>query len=74
MTTVEPRQIDLLDGYLYAGDPDPTYAWLRDHAPAYRDETNGIWAVSRYQDVLDCEKNTALYSSCLLYTSPSPRD
>ena len=63
MTTVEPRQIDLLDGYLYAGDPDPTYAWLRDHAPAYRDETNGIWAVSRYQDVLDCEKNTALYSS-----------
>jgi cholest-4-en-3-one 26-monooxygenase len=63
MTTVEPRPIDLLDGYLYAGDPDPTYAWLRDHAPVYRDETNGIWAVSRYQDVLDCEKNTARYSS-----------
>jgi len=63
MTTVEQRQIDLLDGYLYAGDPDPTYTWLRDHAPVYRDETNGIWAVSRYHDVLDCEKNTALYSS-----------
>ena len=63
MTTVEQRQIDLLDGYLYAGDPDPTYTWLRDHAPVYRDETNGIWAVSRYQDVLDCERNTALYSS-----------
>ena len=54
MTTVEQRQIDLLDGYLYAGDPDPTYTWLRDHAPVYRDETNGIWAVSRYHDVLDC--------------------
>jgi cholest-4-en-3-one 26-monooxygenase len=63
MTTVEPRQIDLLDGYLYAGDPYPTYAWLRGHAPVYRDETNGIWAVSRYQDVLECEKHTARYSS-----------
>jgi len=44
--------IDLLDGDLYAGDPDPTYAWLRRHAPVYRDETNRLWGVSRYHDVV----------------------
>ena len=63
MTTVEQREIDLLDGYLYAGDPHPTYAWLREQAPVYWDATNRIWGVSRYQDVLDCERNTARYTS-----------
>jgi len=63
MTSVDDRTIDLLDGYLYAGDPDATYAWLRAHAPVYRDETNGIWGISRYQDVLDCERRTTRYSS-----------
>ncbi len=63
MTTVGQRQIDLLDGYLYAGDPDPIYAWLREQAPVYRDTTNGLWALSRHQDVLDCERNTRRYSS-----------
>ena len=33
MTSVDDRTIDLLDGYLYAGDPDATYAWLRDARP-----------------------------------------
>lgn len=54
--------LDLLDPYLYAGDPGPVYRRLRDEHPVYRDR-NGIWCVSRYRDVLDIEKNTALYSS-----------
>jgi len=55
--------IDLLDGDLYAGDPDPTYAWLRRHAPVYRDESNRLWGVSRYHDVVAIEKDPETFCS-----------
>src|SRR5579862_4039391 len=63
MSTIEDGRIDLLDGYLYAGDPEPTYDWLRTHAPVYRDETNGIWGISRYRDVMAVETDAVRYSS-----------
>jgi cholest-4-en-3-one 26-monooxygenase len=62
MTATEARPIDLLDPYLYSGDPWPVYRWLRNEAPAYRD-VNGIVGVSRHADVSEVERNTALYSS-----------
>jgi cytochrome P450 len=37
-------------------DPYPYYAWLRDHAPAYREVTSRgtvVWQVTRYDDVRD---------------------
>lgn len=55
--------IDLLDGYLYAGDPSPTYAWLREHDPVHWDPVNQIWGISRYHDIVEIEKNTRRYSS-----------
>jgi cytochrome P450 family 142 subfamily A polypeptide 1 len=55
--------IDLLDGYLYAGDPYPTYAWLREHDPVHWDPVNEIWGISRYRDIVEIEKHTARYSS-----------
>ena len=48
--------IDLLDGDLYAGDPYPTYAWMREHAPVYWDATNELWGISRYDDIVEIEK------------------
>ena len=54
--------LDLLDPDLYAGDPWSVYRRLRDEAPVYRDR-NGMWCVSRHRDVLDIEKNPAVYSS-----------
>lgn len=54
--------LDLLDPYLYAGDPWPVYRRLRDEAPVYRD-CNGLWCVSRHRDVLEIEKNPRRYSS-----------
>lgn len=54
--------LDLLDPYLYAADPWPVYKRLRDESPVYRDR-NGLWCISRYRDVLEIEKNTAVYSS-----------
>jgi cholest-4-en-3-one 26-monooxygenase len=57
------QPIDLLDGHMYAMDPEPAYAWLRDNAPAYWDQINGIWGVSRHADIVAVEKDTARYSS-----------
>jgi cholest-4-en-3-one 26-monooxygenase len=62
MTATDAPPIDLLDPYLYSGDPWPLYRWLRNEAPAYRD-VNGIVGVSRHADVSEVERNTALYSS-----------
>lgn len=64
MTVTEhSTRVDLLDPHLYSGDPYPVYAWLRANAPVYRDETNGIWGISRHRDVLAVEKQTRRYSS-----------
>jgi cytochrome P450 len=37
--------------YDFHEDPYPTYAWLRAHAPLYRNEELNFWALSRYSDV-----------------------
>ena len=63
MATTVMKDVDLLDPLLYAGDPFPTYAWLRDHAPVYRDSKNGLWGVSRHADVMRIERDTRRYSS-----------
>ena len=53
---------DLLDGELYRGDPYPTYAWLREQAPLYRD-SKGMWGISRYDDVVEVGRDGVTYSS-----------
>jgi cytochrome P450 family 142 subfamily A polypeptide 1 len=60
--TAVGEALDLLDPDFWAKDPWPVFKHLRDEAPLYRDR-NGLWFVTRYRDVLDIEKNTALYSS-----------
>jgi hypothetical protein len=55
--------LNILDPYLYAGDPRPAYQWLRDNAPVYWDPVNQIWGISRHIDVLAVERDTARYSS-----------
>jgi cholest-4-en-3-one 26-monooxygenase len=63
MSLASGAPLDILDPYLYAGDPHPAYQWLRDEAPAYWDPVNQIWGISRYEDVLSIERDTARYSS-----------
>lgn len=55
--------VDLLDPELYAGDPYPTYAWLRDHAPVYWSEASGLYGISRYEDIKAIELDPDLFSS-----------
>jgi cholest-4-en-3-one 26-monooxygenase len=63
VTYTSGAPLDILDPFLYSGDPDPSYRWLRDEAPVYRDRVNQIWGISRHRDVLAIERDTARYSS-----------
>jgi cytochrome P450 family 142 subfamily A polypeptide 1 len=61
MLTTNER-INVLDPEFYV-DPWESYRWLRDEAPVYWDPVQRLWAVSRYDDVLEVERDTARYSS-----------
>jgi cytochrome P450 family 142 subfamily A polypeptide 1 len=62
MATSTPR-FDLLDGAFYVEDPYSAYAWLRANAPAYWDETNELWGISRYDDIVHIEKHKDVFIS-----------
>jgi cytochrome P450 family 142 subfamily A polypeptide 1 len=56
------RPVNVLDPRFYV-DPGDDYRWLRDEAPVYWDPVQRLWAISRYRDVFDVERDTARYSS-----------
>lgn len=60
---MERLAIDLLAPELYAGDPYPTYAWMRANEPVYRDEVNELWGISRYDDIVEIEKRKDVFIS-----------
>jgi cytochrome P450 len=49
--------------YAFHADPYPTYRWLRDHAPVYRNDALDFYALSRYADVLTASLDHGTYSS-----------
>ncbi len=49
--------------YEFHEDPYPTYRWLRDHAPLYRNDTLDFWALSRHHDVRDATLDWQTYNS-----------
>ena len=63
------RTFDVLDGSWYASQPYDDWAWMREHAPAYRDSANKVWALTRYHDVLIAEKDPKTFSS---HRAPRP--
>jgi len=67
-------RLDLLDGALYAGDPEPAYAWLREQAPLYWDEANELWAVSRHADVIAIETDPERFTSSRGFRPKLPPD
>ena len=54
---------NLTDSSLYAGDPYPTYRWLREHAPVYWDAESRLWVLSRYHDVVHVSKSSDIFSA-----------
>jgi cytochrome P450 len=49
--------------YALHEDPYPVYAWLREHAPLYRNEDRDFWALSRYADVVTVLSDPGRFSS-----------
>lgn len=49
--------------WAFHADPYPTYRWLRDEAPIYRNDAIGFWALSRWDDVLAATHDWQTYSS-----------
>jgi cytochrome P450 family 142 subfamily A polypeptide 1 len=62
MTTTETPYVNLLDPQFYV-DPWGAYQWLRANDPVYWDPTHCIWGISRYEDIVEVEKNWKLYTS-----------
>lgn len=60
-------EIDLLSVAGFAGSqPNNQFAWLRDHAPAYRHpepDGPGFWAITRYDDVKAVGRDHETFSS-----------
>lgn len=54
--------IDLLSED-FIGRGRETYAWMRAHSPVHRDEKNGLWALTRYDDVVAAERDPSTYSN-----------
>jgi cytochrome P450 family 142 subfamily A polypeptide 1 len=64
MTTAPPElTIGLTDGTFYGGDPFPAFAWMRRNAPAYFDETAGVWGITRYADIKEISKDPDTFSN-----------
>jgi cytochrome P450 len=53
-------------------DPYPVYAWLRNEQPVARVEPGGIYAVSRYEDVVSVLRNPQAFSSKALHALVTP--
>jgi cytochrome P450 len=49
--------------YAFHEDPYPTYRWLRDERPLYRNDAMDFWALSRFRDVLASFIDWETYSS-----------
>jgi cytochrome P450 family 142 subfamily A polypeptide 1 len=59
-----PYEPDALDPTLYVrGVAHDVFRWMRENDPVHRDERNGIWVVSKYEDVSYVERQPELFCS-----------
>jgi len=47
-------------------NPYPYYAYLQEHAPVYQVPDVGLWAITRYEDVLFILKNPQIFSASIM--------
>ena len=67
MTTAEkPAVIDVLDPTLFVrGVAHDVFDWIRENDPVHRDDKNGLWVISKYDDVAYVERRPELFCSAL---------
>jgi cytochrome P450 family 142 subfamily A polypeptide 1 len=56
-------EIRLLDGWFYARNPYPQFAWMRENAPLYWDASGEVWGVALYDDVMSISKDAETFCS-----------
>ncbi len=49
--------------YEFHENPYPTYKWLRQNSPLYRNDKLDFWALTRFRDVIGASHDWATYSS-----------
>jgi cytochrome P450 family 142 subfamily A polypeptide 1 len=63
-TPAPPFEIDALDPTLFVrGIAHDVFRWLRENDPVHRDEKNGLWVVTKYEDVSFVERQPELFCS-----------
>ena len=62
MTVTEAPYINLLDPQFYV-DPWAAYRWLRENDPVHWDPVHQLWGISRYEDIVEIEKNWQDFTS-----------
>ena len=62
MTAIETPYINLLDPQFYV-DPWAAYRWLRENDPVHWDPVHKLWGLSRYEDIVEVEKNWQDFTS-----------
>src|SRR4051794_17199524 len=59
-----PYEPDALDPTLYVrGVAHDVFRWMRENDPVHRDEVNGIWVISKYDDISYVERQPELFCS-----------
>ncbi|MGB8862372.1 MAG: cytochrome P450, partial [Ilumatobacteraceae bacterium] len=56
---------DLLDPAFYQDGVGmhAAFTWMRDNEPVYRDDRNGLWAVTRHADLQEVERRSSVFAS-----------
>src|SRR5713101_3491974 len=55
-------------------NPYPYYTYLRRHAPVYKVEPLGWWAITRYDDIMYVVRRPQLFSSKHFFAGLAPED
>ena len=56
--------VNVLDPTLYMREAaHKTFEWLRANDPVHHDEANGLWVISKYDDILSVERQPDLFCS-----------
>ena len=55
--------LDLLDGAMYVDGTYETYQWMRANSPVHWDDTNELWGIFRYDDIVEIERRKDVFSN-----------
>jgi cytochrome P450 family 142 subfamily A polypeptide 1 len=56
-------EIRLMEPSFYVEQPQEHWAWMREHAPIYRDERGGVVGIARHEDISFVSKHPELFCS-----------